>query len=439
MSLFQSIQNYFNPQTEVTTVLPSGETIYENNYSKKVLDNYQGVMDYRYAQALNNQDGYLMPQYDRTAIYDKNNPTTQKKLLQMANQSSLFQTNLNGNAEPQVREAGIVYSELTGLPMTEGTDYLKGSIPRKLIQQANMDNVENPPWARKMELFGNNDMYQEKKVSKWSDFNKDIPGHVNGLPIYSEYNLERAKDTFKIGNEMTNVLPTPQIRVPRRIDGEIRAIPKSTNEQRSLSNQKVSGGYNKNFEFNLNASESVSALPHRYAPSKDLYKKQVTYQDIQRNHYSKENVLYSTTQGKPTKKEKMLFQYKGNEESAVAANNNRDGLFSKNTPNRIMFLNYQGLADDNTGKFIDNREFHQLPNRNFKAALAGRGQFLEKQPPKETVTIKNAFGMVSHNKNKRVYQNRPLFGLRDDTNLDVWKPNLQHKRHNTIINKRLYN
>lgn len=435
MSFLQSIQDYFTGPTEkVSTVLPSGETIYENNYSKKVSDNYQSVLDYNYFKAQQpNPEGFLTPQYDRTNLYDKDSPESRKNLLKMTNQSSLFQTNFQGNETPQTRDANVMYSELSGMPLTMGTGYLEKSIPMTKSKQSNMENVENPSWARKMEFFGNNDMYSPKVVSKWSDFHADITENVNGVPIYSQYDLQRAKDTFSMKNEMTNIPPTPQIRVPRRIDGEIRALPRTIDETRATDNVKVGGVLNKN--MNVNASSKVSALPMRFSTTKDLRKKQVKFQAFDRNTSTKNNDLYNTTQSKQTKKEQMIFQYVGNPKAAVENSPKRDGIFSKHNPNRIMYMNYQGLSHDTNGKFIDNRNYYQKSKRQ-TSALSGSGQFL--MPLDNRQNIQNSFNLVSNLKNKRVYETKPLFGT-VETTLDVWKPNLQHKRHVQIENKRLYN
>lgn len=432
MSVIDSIQNFFSAagqaastavSTAVDTVLPSGETMYENNFSKKVNNEFQGQLDYQYAEASKpNPNGYLLPNYDRSDMYNLKGVTS----------SPMFKTNFNGVDNPETRQAGVVYSELTGKPMVTTPNYLENSVSvRKSLEAL---NVENPAWARKMEYFGNNDMYQPKTVSSWSDFHAPVTQNTAGVPIYSYQDLERTKDTFNINKEMTNIPPTPQIRVSSRRDGAIRVKPRPIEETRYLTNQKVNGTVNKYFG---NAGESVSALPTKFIGTKDYNQRRpIRVGDANRNETRVDNQLFLNPQSKPTKKEKLLFQYVGNAEGNKATQQ-RDGTFSKTT-NRVMFTNYKGLETSNTGQYIDNRQFTTKPKRHTQTLFAGKANhFFE--PERETVVVENNnFNRVLDYKfkNKPVYTNRPLFSDAGVT-LDVWKPKLQQKRQPVHNNTRL--
>jgi len=430
--VYNAIQNYFNGnQVVVDTVLPSGETIYENNFSKKVNAEFQGTADYRFQQAAKpNEQNFLLPLYDRNNFYGDD----KTKAMEIANKSTLFRTNYNGLKAPEIRQPGVLYSELTGKPLEATDSFLKSSITVKPSRQDN--HAENPAWARKMEYFGNNDFYTPKTVTAWSSFHAPVSDNVNGVPIYKDSDLDRVRDSFSLNKEMTNIPPTAPIRVQRPIAGVTRIKERNIDERRAADHVKVGGTFNKT--MSAGAGSKTDALPLRFSRAKDLRKKPVVQADMFRNSFSNSNFIKQTPQNRQTKKEKMLFQYIGNPDINVPSTQKRDGIYSKNAPNKTLILNYKGLETKGNGNFIDNRQYAQQPKRNVKTLFGGAHRIYEPEPGLKLNIRNDGLNRVLHFKEKNVYT-RNLFdaSTTKDITLDVWRPNLQEKRHAVHGNNRL--
>ena len=201
-------------------ILPSGETIYENTYSKQVAAEMQANADYRYSAArFPNPKNYTLPFYDRNNIYAPEST------------GPLFTTSPNLNTSQSKQ------STLTGMPMQ--MTHTNMSEQRRRVKQ--FDLLPDSYGARKFEnLSGQSELFFPKQEVTWDAIHDTQPQFANGTPVYPDSFLERAKDGFLEQNEGTNLLPIPKISVSAAKEGTLRIIPRNVDELRAETQPKVS-------------------------------------------------------------------------------------------------------------------------------------------------------------------------------------------------------